>query len=153
MATLSKGKELYEIDKWIYEKLSTSPSVAALVGGTVAPRIYSSLAPQGATLPFIVYDADEAVHETGVKGDSGCVAVDYAIRAVSRADTWGSCAGIAEAMDAELHQSSGTVTVGTATVLIVNGCVRMRTFRYVEVDHGNRYNHMGAVYRIWAYEP
>lgn len=150
---MSKGKELHEIDRWIYEKLSSSSAVTALVGGTANPRIYSSLAPQGATLPFIVYDADEGIHETGVKGDTGCVTVDYVVRAVSRADTWGTCASIVEAVDAALHQSSGTVTQGTATVLIINGCVRVRNIRYLELDTGNRYNHMGAAYRIWAHEP
>jgi hypothetical protein len=40
----------------LYTKLAGGTALAALVGGTAAPRIYHSIAPDNATAPYVVFD-------------------------------------------------------------------------------------------------
>ena len=39
----------------LYSKLSGGTALCALVGGTATPRIYHSIAPDNATLPYVIF--------------------------------------------------------------------------------------------------
>lgn len=150
---MSAGKELYEVDAWIRATLAGGTALCALVGGTASPRIYSGLAPQNTSFPFVLFDVQEARDETGVAGDRGCVTTDYLVRAVTQEPSFSGGAAIMAQVDPLLHQQIGTVLSGTAVALNVIGCVRLQPIRYIETDEGVRYNHVGAMYRIWAANP
>ncbi len=150
---MSAGRELSEIDAWLRSTLAAGTALTSLIGGTASPRIYAGLAPQGASLPFVLYDVQDVRDETGVAGHRGAVRADYLVRAITEDPSFAGAAAIMAQADPLLHQAAGTVYSGTVAVLIVQGCVRLEPVRYYEVDAGVRYNHFGGVYRIWAHEP
>jgi hypothetical protein len=53
---------MYAVDKAWYTKLTGSTALCALVGGTASPRIYNTMAPQNATLPFVVFQKQGGGH-------------------------------------------------------------------------------------------
>lgn len=147
---MSAGKELYEIDRWIRSRLASGTALCDLIGGTAAPRIYSGIAPDNASFPFVLYDIQDTRDAAGIAGERGCVVADYVVRAVTDEPSYDGGAAIMAHVDGLLHQQSGSVVIGTVTVLEVLGCIRMHSVRYLEFEEGRRYNHLGGIYRIWG---
>lgn len=150
---MSAGKELFEVDTWLRSTLGAGTALCALVGGTATPRIYSALAPQNATFPFVLFDVQDSRDASGIDGTRGCVQADYLVRAVTQEPSFAGAASIMAQADPLIHQQQGTVLSGTVPALIVAGCVRLQDVRFIETDEGQRYNHYGAMYRIWAHAP
>jgi len=124
------------IEDAIYDKLAAD----ATVTGYVSTRIYRSMAPEGAELPYIVYGVQAGGEDNLTPTESASPI--YQIRAVS--ETSAAHAGlIDEAIRDALHNQALTVTgwihVWTA---------RLNLIRYVEVVSSVVRWHAGAMYRV-----
>lgn len=90
----------------IYTVLAADGTVAALV----VARIYPALAPQGATLPYVVYERISTPRVRGLDGTSGLGAPRFQI--TSWAESYSGAKALADAVRDALDDYSGTV--GTA---------------------------------------
>ena len=130
-------------DQWLYSKLTDDATLAGLIGA----RVYSYMAPLGATLPAIIYAYQGGVDVTEVANyrifNSGL----YQVKAVGQGESMVAIATIAHRIDEVLHRASGSVTGGA-----ILACVRERPLSYPEFTNGVRYNHLGGIYRILVQE-
>jgi hypothetical protein len=123
----------------LYSRLTGGTALTALLSGTTA--IYDTVAPQGATLPYVVFNQQAGRTENldGNRRDDVFVTVKAITAASLKA---------AEAIDAQvdtlLHDSLLTVTGYTALWQR-----RTESIRYAEpMPGGGHYYHAGGVYRI-----
>lgn len=133
-------------DQWLYSKLTGDATLASLIGA----RVYSYMAPLGATLPAIIYAYQGGKDVTEVANyrifNSGL----YQVKAVGQGESMVAIAAIAHRIDTVLHRSSGTVSGGA-----ILACVRepgRSALSYAEYTNGVRYNHLGGIYRILVQE-
>jgi len=127
--------------EWLYSVLSNDATLNSYVSG----RIYRRLAPEGATMPYVIfqYQAGHDVQAVGpyrVMSQLVCV-----VKAVGLATTYATLKTIADRADALLQAASGTTADGR-----VLSCVRETPIDYEEVDAGVRYQHLGGQYRLYV---
>lgn len=136
--------EMQGAAKWLFATLSASADLAALVGG----RIYDSLAPQDASLPYVVYNfvAGDAV---AASGGAGRILDDsyWVVQGISESGSYTEADSIAKACDGAISGASGTATIGSSTYT-VQGVLGGEPVRYVESSQGRRICHSGRRYRV-----
>lgn len=135
--------EVAYADQWLYDKLTTDVTLAGLVGN----RIYSYVAPAGATFPLIVY-AYQGGNDLAEVGNLRIFNTGlYQVKAVGQGLSMAAIAPIAHRIDTVLHRASGSVVGGS-----ILACVREQPLSYAEHSGGVRYNHLGGLYRILVQE-
>jgi len=127
--------------EWLYGVLSNDATLNSYVSG----RVYRRLAPQGATMPYVVFQFQgghdvQAVGPYRVMSQLVCV-----VKAVGLATTYTTLKTIADRVDSLLQAASGTTTDGR-----VLSCVREIPIDYEETDAGVRYQHLGGQYRLYV---
>jgi len=124
------------IDDGLYDKLAGHAALTTLV----STRIYRDAAPEGATLPYVVFLHQAAGEENMTPARS--LNPLYQVRGVSSvsADEAGD---IADAIDGALHMQTLTVSGWTNY-----WTARTAFIRTVETNEGVRRWHRGAFYRI-----
>jgi len=133
--------ELDAIDRWLLAVLSGDGTLT----GLVSTRIYDTLAPQGATMPYVVYQ-NQAGHDVRGVGPSRIMAdVLYVVKAVCEGTSFTPVRAIADRIDTLLQGASGSNVDGT-----VLACVRESPFSMIETTDGKQYRWRGGVYRLWA---
>jgi hypothetical protein len=133
-------------DTFIYQRLAADGTLAALIGGTAAPRIYADMAPQGAAYPCVIFQSQAMTDTRGVGTVRVWADLIYVVKAVDKVASYGGALGSAAArISAVLHGAGGTAGGGT-----VIGAIRERIFRLPEVTDGVRYSHLGCVFRVYS---
>jgi len=127
-------------DRWLYEILSEDAELITLIEG----RIYVDSAPQGATLPFIVFSLLSRMNTMEV-GTSIIWADEVWLVKVIGEQNYTSLEDIANRVSQVLHTASGTVSSGA-----VIQCIEEQMIRFSEVESGKIYKHIGIQYRIYT---
>lgn len=131
---------------WVVSVLKDDTTLAPLIGGGSAARIYNGVAPAAASYPFVVMQL--------LSGGTDLMAVGairiwadmlWLIKAVTKGSSTGPLEPIVDRIDALLHAASGTVSGG-----IIWSCVRERPFELPTVENGVNFVQQGAEWRIRA---
>lgn len=125
--------------KWLYSKLASNA-----VG--VSNRVYDTIAPRGATEPYVVFLNQSTRDVRGVGTANIMTNSLWVVKVVAETKTFDSLDTIADAIYTALNGSGGVVTGGGTVV----GCVREQPFEMTEDQDGAEYRHLGGIYRIWA---
>jgi len=128
---------LNEVEVGLYGKLAAGTALTALLGGTL---IYNGLAPQGRSLPYVLFSQQSGVSDNATPTRSEDFL--YQVKGLS-ASGMAAAGSIASAIDTLLHNT--TLTVSGWTNYSIR---RERHVRYEETESGERVSHAGAVYRI-----
>lgn len=137
--TPAPGMETTACKRFLYRTLSQSTAVTTALGGTA---IYETLAPQGAAMPYIVYQVQGNATEFNAAGDSISGIPLFGVKVVSEGQTFQPADDIMKVVLPLLEGASGTVTGFKMS------CFRVAGIDYPEITRGKRYNHLGAVYRF-----
>ena len=132
---------MYAIDKAWHTKLTGSTALATLVGGTASPRIYNTMAPQGATLPLVVFQKQGGGHIADNPREN--VNVVYMTKAI------GGSLSACEAIEVEI-----TTAVLKTDLAVEDGYAHVATFKkghlhFVEdIGGGSMIYHIGGLYDV-----
>lgn len=144
--------ELDAADRWIFERLSASAALVALVGvdETGAARIYPDAAPEGTPYPFVVYALQSPRPDRRAIG-AGRIMVQplYLVKAYAEQSHYrGVLADLDALVDAALDLGdSAAGPVADEGYLI--GCRRTEAFRQVEREAGTEFRARGGFYELW----
>lgn len=133
--------ELTRAERWLYERLSGDATLAALVGG----RVYSTVAPQGAVYPFVLYSLLYSADVATANNTRVFARLSYVVRAVGQTASNASLEAIADRVDVALQR----IDAPTAGAHAEAG--RERAFFLGEIVDGVQYRHVGGVYRLLVY--
>lgn len=133
--------EMKEADDWLYTVLNSSPGLASISG-----RIYNEGGPQEAVYPFIVYHMSEGRDLMGIGATRVWTTMNYVVRAVTRDGSYESIYGLANAIDAALHDKSHQATENGEVI----ASVRIAPFKMAETLDGVNYRHLGGIYQLHA---
>lgn len=128
--------EVPRAERFVYDRL-----VAADVA---SDRVYSGTAPAGATAPYVVIQVQSPGDDLYTVGAFRVWADPlFIVKAVAPTRSWGTLTAVADAIDAALHSTDGSVTGGT-----IYECVRERPFSLIETANGVEFRHLGGFYRV-----
>lgn len=121
--------------------------VSTLVEG--GPRIYSELAPQGHTFPYVLFGVANPGRDRIALGRIGVRIFTrpiYLVRAVTKGESLVAAGQIADRIEAVLgglvgNESSSGIRIGIH---------RMSPYRLPEVFEGIRLNHVGGLYQLFV---
>jgi hypothetical protein len=132
--------EQVTVEHWIYSILAADSTLH----GYVADRIFSHVAPNDATMPYVVMvkSSGNDVRAVDVRIMTG---FSYIVKAVGMGASFVALENIANRLDTLLERKSGVVAGG-----IVLSCIRENPFSEVEIQDGVQYRHLGGIYRINA---
>lgn len=130
---------------FIVQRLQASAAITSAVG----TRIYQDVAPQDATLPYIIFQSTDPSDLRAVGAIRVATNDEWLVKAVAQTASYGGIlATLADAIDAQLHGSDGVHgVVAGGTVL---HSYRSKPFRMAEVDNGIQYRYKGGFYRLMA---
>ncbi len=132
--------------QYLYTRLTGNAGVTALAGA----RVYESLAPQGTTLPCVVYHLQAGRDRNAVGAGSRLFSRPlFLVKAVCEGSGYAPADAVAAAIDTALVGASGTVTIG-GQLYEVAVAGREEPVRYTESATGKRYNHSGGLYRLFV---
>lgn len=124
------ANELPAAENYVHDALS----------GLLSGRVYSGIAPSGATYPLIVFQIQSPGSDLIVVGGNRVWAEPLVLaRVIGKTGSWTTIAATADAIDAALHNTSGGV---------VAWCKRESPFSLVELTNGVQYRHLGGLYRL-----
>lgn len=128
------------IETALYSRLATDASIAALVGGTASPRIYSHQAPSGAARPFVLfYEATSTLTNETPRLD-----INHIYRIEANAATRAAAESLKGAIFTALHEVELTGITGYSNFRLV--CER-HTALIENISGGQVYRRIGD-YRI-----
>lgn len=124
----------------IYNQLAAGTALTTLIGGTVTPRIYNKLAPDDATLPYVLF-SQQAGGPMNINPSELTENIIF-IRAYSSTDA--SARQVFDAVDGLMHKA--TLTISGYTNI---WCARDTDLDNVENSpSGEKYYMCGGLYRI-----
>ena len=126
------------VDAGLYTLLNADATLVSL-GSTGAYRL---VAPQGATLPYVIFSQMSGVDDYTFDGRSGRSLL-YQVKAVTSGQSASTAEQMAERIDAVL--TDGSLSVSGWTVL---RCRRESDVLYTETSEGMTYNHVGGLFRV-----
>ena len=130
---------MIELETGLYDLITGDTAVTAAVGAT---RVYNTLAPQGATRPYIVFFNSGGGPENVYPGKLESLV--YVVKAV--ADDISTAATIDQKLRAALHHQEGTLSVSGYTPLRI---LRTNSVQMPErLQDGRVVYHTGAYYRF-----
>lgn len=135
--------ELNSVDQFIKDRLLANAGIVSAVG----QRVYHELAPQNTPFPYILANFQSGVDRNAIGEQRIFTRPLYVIRAVTKENLFTVASGIANTIDTVLQGASGLV--GTVQI---RGCFRETLVRFIEVEAGVRFNHVGGTYRIFCYD-
>jgi len=133
------------VETSIYSVLSGDISLCALVGGTISPRIYNTVAPPGASLPLVVIHKQGGGHTYDTPREN--IEIIYVIKAIGGGLI--ECEDIDDRCRALLDKQDLSVGSGYADY----ATFRMGHLNFAEeVSGGSVIFHIGAYYKIMVSE-
>lgn len=146
---MSVGVETPLVDAWIVSRLSTDATLLTMGivtgSGSVASRVFNSLAPAETAMPLIVYQTQRASDVIGVGTARIMVDTLYVVKVIAQGSDFSVHKPIADRVDVLLHGAAAVVAGGE-----ILSCVRTEPFSMVENDEGRQYRHLGGIFRIQA---
>lgn len=130
------------VEEWIYTTLTGDATLAGLVG----TRVYAGMAPQGATMPYVVFAMANNHDVMGLGGTRIMTDFTYRVEVVGRTDSYSTISPIADGIDTLLHKASGAAGEDG----YVLACQRVQEIAHPEVRDGIAYRRMGAYWHIIA---
>ena len=128
------------LDTAIFNTLNVASVVNEATGG-----VFNSLAPQGTTPPFVVFQAMSKVDDYWSFSSGRGGSAVYMVKAISRSP-WPKEAGdIDTQIDSVMQDASLSIT-GHSLIM----CRRESDLYLVEDQGGTIFNHIGGLYRIIA---
>lgn len=134
-------------DKAIYTGLTANAALTALLaGGTANPSVYHALAPEQATLPYVVFNAQSpSVPARTMGGGLAYENALYQVKGIVDSPSAGLAGTIAGAIETAL---GGSLTFTGMTHML---CSREQDIDYQELAAGGKlFQHRGALYRVQA---
>lgn len=129
----------------LFEFLSKAKGVTDLLAAG-AKSIYEDLAPENAERPYLIYgEIVPGTPEYTLGQGEGIDRFIYQVKGVVDGDSAKPAAEIRDAVQSVL--SDGPLTIPGRNVLLAD---RLQNVRLTELVDGRRYNHRGALYRIWT---
>lgn len=127
--------------EWLYSVLAGD----AMLNGYVSGRVYRRLAPEGAAMPYVVFQFQSG-HDVQAAGPYRVMSqLVCVVKIVGQASTYPTLKAIVDRVDALLQAASGMATDGR-----VLACMRETPIDYEEIDAGVRYQHLGGQYRLYV---
>lgn len=124
------------MDRWVFRLLSQYGGLTSIVG----TRIYRDVAPQGATYPFVVFQA-LASSGTDLQGTPAVTWYDMSVRVVGEAESIVAIDAAAEAVSAALAGQQGSQDGYTLDLW------RDGVLGYPETLGGKQFRHMAVRFR------
>lgn len=126
-------------DTFVYARLTAAPAL-------LSSRVYAAEAPEGATLPYVVFSLmggfDDLAEVGAVRVWANLL---YLVKVIGQGTSYAALEPTVNAIDARLHRASGPV----GATAYVDSCVREQPFRMTETTpSGVAYRHAGALYRL-----
>lgn len=128
-------------ESWLYSVLTGDAGLNTVVGG----RVYSYVAPQGAAMPFVIYQQQGAHDVAGVGPVRIMASMLYTVKVVGEGASFAAIEAAANRIDAVLQAASGSNVRG-----VVVSCVRESPFSLVESTPQGQFRHLGGIYRVYA---
>lgn len=131
------------VDIALYNKLKADTTLANLVGGTAAPRIYNSVAPSEATLPVVVFHKQGGgnTHQTPREEH----VITYAVKAISGSLSTGLD------IDEAIHSVLKDVDLAAGNNYADYAVFEMGHLNFAEhIGGGSVMYHIGRLYRVHA---
>ena len=133
--------EIVTASKWLYGVLNGDATLK-----TYTPNIYALPAPQGAALPYTVFNELSAVDLQTLGPQRIWTNALFIVRAVMETESYGGNLELAaNRIDTLLQAQHGSVTGGN-----VWACVREQPFWLIDYHGGQQIRHLGGIYRIFA---
>jgi len=129
-------------DKAVRDRLAAHSGLITALGGT---KIYEAVAPQGGSLPHVVYNAQVPSVPVRTLQRVAYENMVYLVKGVTQDTSPAGCGTIAKEIEAALTAAPLTIS-GYGHML----CHREQSVSFVEVIDGVRYNHRGGLYRLQA---
>lgn len=152
---MSIGVELTRADLFVWDRLANDATLFAALGspGGSEKGVFGERAPQGSTLPYVVFSvAAEGPDRRSLGGGRIAVRPLYLVRAYAQTRSWqGILKTLADRIDARLHLPAFVGAV--AGDGRVGGCLRESAFRQVEEEAGQEFRALGGFYRLWVEGP
>lgn len=136
--------DLTRVDEWILGVLKNDPQV----GGVLGQRVYADAAPQGASMPMVLFAFLGGSDKTQTFQRRFTNAI-YLVRAVAQSSSYATVEAISDRIDLILTvPNQGTFLRG---VLIAN-VIREQPHQRKDLENGVPYVYLGGFYRI-RYQP
>jgi hypothetical protein len=132
------------IDTALYTVLSAdlAGTATGTLGQLGVTGVYRALAPQTATLPYIVYNEQAGTDQWTFNARTGKSTV-YQVKAIDDGHSAANVSAMSDRLDALLNDAALSVSGWS--------CKRIRResdIEYAETDEGVIYHHIGGLYRI-----
>ncbi|MFN3650094.1 MAG: DUF3168 domain-containing protein [Armatimonadota bacterium] len=138
------ANEVQAADRALYEALTGDAAVSGLVGA----RVYASVAPQGAQVPYILFHRQGGLDRVNVGADRVTVSRPvYQVRAVTQSDGYAAADEIADVLDAALMGMQRSVTI-RGQLYRVTATYRQEPVRLADVSNGVQWRSVGGIYRV-----
>lgn len=134
--------EILAAETWLYGALAASSSVYSLVGGQSSPRIYADVAPQGATMPYIVFQNIPPGEDWNTQGVRHGAVLTYMVKACAEGEDKASADAILAAVDGVIHNAA---TSGNGYSI---NCVRESVFTLPQLVDGASFRQVVGKYQI-----
>lgn len=124
----------------LYNKLTGDATLMGLLAS--ATGVYDKQAPQGAALPYVIFQKQTGVPKYTMAG----LAYDdsfFLVKAVTDSPSAQSAGVIAERIDTVLQDA--TLSLSTGSLMVLR---RQQDVEYAETTDGRTYQHVGAMYLI-----
>lgn len=142
------ANEISRTRKWIYDALKADSTLTALIGGSSNPRIYFGLAPEGAALPYVIYNLQSSFDVQGLCIPRIATLPTFQIKVVCDGAPTANVRTIADRIDA---------VIGEAVTQISQNYVfsgrRQSAIEYIEPkrDSSSYFTHSGGLYGLIVY--
>lgn len=141
------NNELSAADAFLFERLNVT-AVTSLLG--TAPNysgIYETLIPESAPLPAIRFQFQAGVDTVAIGQFRVFTRPLYLVEAVTLGDEAHTAGLIANQIEAALTGIQNYLV--SPDNVIIMGCFREQPYRMVEVVEGQRFNHVGGLFRLF----
>lgn len=128
---------------WIKQKIDGDAAITELIHG-----VFDSLAPENTARPYVIMQMQSPFTQMGtsIDGTIGIGRGTFLVKAVT--ESWGFAT--AEAIN-DLTREALHGALGTFNNVVIQECIHLSEVRYPETKEGVRYNHLGGLFRIFAY--
>jgi hypothetical protein len=134
------------IERWLDAALNASSALDTLVGD----RIYNTQRPQGvSTYPLVMYAQHSPNVDREAVGNDVRILTrgDWLVKAITQGNDFGIAFDVMKAADDAIRGERGVVEN-----IRIMGNKRAQIQKYTESINGVRFNHVFAIYTIWAHE-
>lgn len=131
-----------ELDKALYDKLRGDSALTDLLPSTTA--IYEHEAPENTSPPFVLFEQASGSPSFTLAAKAWD-AFTYLVKGITQEDSSKAAKTIAARLEAVL--SDTTLTISAHQQML---CRKQSEVKYVEGTGPTRYNHAGALWRIWV---